>query len=51
LLSQGFESAELDAATAIEIAEVDAAFTFARSSDYPAPHEAFEHVFAQSRSN
>jgi TPP-dependent pyruvate/acetoin dehydrogenase alpha subunit len=39
-------AAEADALVAKGKAEVDEAFAFARSSAYPAPQEALEHVFA-----
>ena len=46
LLADGFEAGEIDGAAEAAIAEVDAAFAFARAADYPAPEEAYEHVFA-----
>ena len=49
LLSEGFEAEALDRAAQAAVAEVEAAFAFARSAAYPAPEEAFEHVFAGDR--
>jgi len=46
LLAEGFEAEALDRASADAAAEVEAAFAFARSADYPTPEEAFKHVFA-----
>lgn len=46
LLAEGFEAKEIDRAAEVAIAEVDAAFAFARAADYPAPEEVYEHVFA-----
>jgi TPP-dependent pyruvate/acetoin dehydrogenase alpha subunit len=48
LLAEGFEADALDRAAADAVAEVEAAFAFARAADYPAPEEAFEHVFVES---
>lgn len=46
LIEQGIATqAELDAAYADAKADVDAAYTFARQSPYPAPEEALEDVF------
>ena len=46
MTGNGVTAAEADAALAKAKAEVDAAFAFARSSAYPAPEEALQHVFA-----
>jgi pyruvate dehydrogenase E1 component alpha subunit len=46
MLGDGVTAAEADAALARAKADVDAAFAFARSSAYPAPEEALQHVFA-----
>lgn len=47
LAEQGVaEAAELDGIRERVQAEVDEAFDFARSSEYPAPDQALEHVFA-----
>jgi pyruvate dehydrogenase E1 component alpha subunit len=46
MLGNGVTAAEADAALAKAKADVDAAFAFARSSAYPAPEEALQHVFA-----
>jgi acetoin:2,6-dichlorophenolindophenol oxidoreductase subunit alpha len=46
LLSDGFDAADLDAAEKQARSEVEQAFLAARQAAYPAPEEAFDHVFA-----
>ncbi|HMP44676.1 MAG TPA: thiamine pyrophosphate-dependent enzyme, partial [Sphingopyxis sp.] len=46
LIADGFDAAELDAAEAEARAAVEVAFAAARAAPYPAPEEAFAHVFA-----
>lgn len=46
LLAAGFDPADLDAAETTARTDVDRAFAAARAAAYPAPEEAFDHVFA-----